>query len=368
MVVVGGGIAGCSLAYYLAAAGVSDVLVVEAQQLGSGATAHSMGGVRQQFSTAAEIEVSRRGLAFWRSVEDRFDVACPFHEEGYLLLTQRQDLLDRLTQAAALQESLGMAPATILRGAQLREVAPWLQVDDATGGCHTPTDGRVNPTDGLAGLVAAARRLGVRFLEGWPVEEIVSGADARVVGLSVIAASEIVVAAGVATPTLLSPLGFDVAIRPQHLHYATTGPALAGEPVPVTIDLDSGLFVEREGNGLVVSVLHEDAPADYSAAAMLDDFTRAAAQRAPALLDVGIARTNVAAADLSADGHPYVGRLDDGLWVLAGFAGHGTMHGPVVAEALAARMTGDEADIDLDSMDPWRTRADTEWLVASRKA
>lgn len=365
VVIVGGGIAGCSLAYYLAAAGMRDVLVVEAETLGSGATAHSMGGVRQQFSTPLEVEVAKLGLEFWRNVADRFEASCPFSRDGYLLLTQREDLAERLRSAARLQRALQAGPVSVLTGRELLDVAPWLRVDDATVGCHTPDDGRINPTDGLAAIIAAARRLGVRFVEGWPVSAIAPGG--KVSGPHELAAERVVVAAGVRTPALVAPLGVDLDIRAQHLQYATTGPALAGQPVPVTIDLDTGLFVEREGQGLVVSVLHEAAPPDLSAEQMLDDFAAAASARAPALLDVGIARTQAAAADLSADGHPYAGQAAEGLWVLAGFAGHGTMHGPVVAEALAAVMTGGTPAIDLAEMDPLRTPAAAEWLVGSRK-
>src|SRR5207247_1734279 len=67
--IIGGGIAGCAVAYYLAAEGETDILLLEADELGSGSTGGSFGGVRQQFSTPLEIELSRRGLEFWRSAE-----------------------------------------------------------------------------------------------------------------------------------------------------------------------------------------------------------------------------------------------------------------------------------------------------------
>lgn len=368
VVIVGGGIAGCSLAYYLAAAGVEDILVVEAATLGSGATAHSMGGVRQQFSTSSEIENSKRALKFWRTVEEAFEAPCEFYEEGYLLLTERPALADRLVQAAQLQKRLGAGPAQVLTGEDLLEVAPWLHITGDTTGCHTPQDGRVNPTDGLTALVGAGRRLGVRFAENWLVERITIEPDLCVSGPDDVVAGLVVVTAGIQSPALVSSLGVDLAITPQNLHYASTGPALAGQSVPVTIDLDTGLFVERNGPGLVISVLHENSPPTYTAEDMLTDFATAATSRAPALLDAGVISINSAAADLSVDGHPYAGQLAEGLWVLAGFAGHGTMHAPVVAQSLAQAMAGRSTTIDLAAMDPWRTPAESEWLVGSRKA
>ena len=91
--------------------------------------------------------------------------------------------------------------------------------------------------------------------------------------------------------------------------------------------------------------------------------------RAPSLVDVGIIRMISAAADLSVDGHPYAGQLEDGIWLLAGFGGHGTMHGPVLAEWLVDAITGADISDRLLAFDPHRTgtATDHEWMIASRK-
>src|SRR5207237_10455449 len=77
--IIGGGIAGCAVAYYLAAEGETDILLVEAGELGSGSTGGSFGGVRQQFSTPLEVELSRRGLEFWRSAVRGFEAPVTWH-------------------------------------------------------------------------------------------------------------------------------------------------------------------------------------------------------------------------------------------------------------------------------------------------
>src|SRR5438046_8038849 len=106
--IVGGGIAGCALAYYLAQEGETDVLLVEADELGSGSTGGSFGGVRQQFSTPLEIELSRRGLDFWRTAERVFDSPGPWHADGYLFMSGQPDIVARLAEAADLQRRLGL--------------------------------------------------------------------------------------------------------------------------------------------------------------------------------------------------------------------------------------------------------------------
>src|SRR5438105_14439010 len=100
--IIGGGIAGCALAYYLAAEGGTDILLVEADELGSGSTGGSFGGVRQQFSTPLEIELSRRGLEFWRTAERVFDSPVPWHENGHLFMSGNAGIVSKLAQAARL--------------------------------------------------------------------------------------------------------------------------------------------------------------------------------------------------------------------------------------------------------------------------
>src|SRR5437667_12601029 len=92
--IIGGGIAGCAVAYYLAAEGETDILLVEAGELGSGSTGGSFGGVRQQFSTPLEIELSRRGLDFWRSAQRVFDSPVTWHANGYLFIDRKSTRLN----------------------------------------------------------------------------------------------------------------------------------------------------------------------------------------------------------------------------------------------------------------------------------
>src|SRR6266566_6317350 len=106
--IVGGGIAGCALAHYLAEEGETDIVLVEADELGSGSTGGSFGGVRQQFSTRLEIELSRRGLEFWKTAERVFSSPVPFFQCGYLLVSGQAEIVARLAEAARLQAGMGL--------------------------------------------------------------------------------------------------------------------------------------------------------------------------------------------------------------------------------------------------------------------
>ena len=369
-VIVGGGIAGCAVAHYLAEQGETDIVLVEADELGSGSTGGSFGGVRQQFSTPLEIELSRRGLEFWGTAERVFDSPVTWHQDGYLLMSSKPEIMTRLAEAAALQRSMGLTDVHVLDPEEIPEVVPWLGTGGLLGATWTPNDGRVTPTEGVAALVKAARSRGVDFHEHWPVTSLErDGAMWRLAGPDRLEAERVVVCTGYWTSDLLRPFGLELTIRPVPLYGAITGPALAGQRVPLTIDLDTGLLVEREADGLLISILLEENPPGYGHARMLEEFAELAHVRAPSLADLRVARSVVANVDHGGDGHPYVGLVEDGLWMLAGFGGHGAMHAPPVASLLVQTMAGrPDPTLDITPLNPWRASdAAPEWMVASKK-
>ena len=369
-VIVGGSIAGCAVAHYLAEQGETDIVLVEAEELGSGSTGGSFGGVRQQFSTELEIELSRRGLEFWRTAERVFDSPVAWHANGYLFMTGRADIMSKLADAAALQRRMGLTDVHVLEPEHIQELVPWVGIDGVLGATYTPNDGKVTPTEGVAALAKAARSRGVRIRERWPVRSLKrAGGVWRVVGPDVLEAARVVLCTGYWSTDLVRPFGLELTIRPLPLYSAITERALSGQLVPLTLDLDTGFLVEREADGLLISILLDQNPPGYGQTQMLEDFAELARVRAPSLADVRVARHVVANVDLGGDGHPYVGQVEDGLWMLAGFGGHGAMHAPPVANLLARIIAGrPDPTLDISSLSPWRTADSTaEWMVASKK-
>jgi sarcosine oxidase, subunit beta len=368
-VIVGGGIAGVGLAYYLSDLGEGGILLVEGDELASGCTGGSMGGVRQQFSTPLEVELAVRGRQFWRTFEQNFDSPCPFWQDGYLMMTARPQVYEMLTAAAQVQRDARAGTVEMVSAADLREQFPWLGVDGLIGGCWTPGDGRVNPTDGLYALAAAARKNGVTVRQHWPVNRIVREADGwRVSGPGEITAQRVVVTAGLGTPALMRPFGLDLPIFPMTLHSALTTPIISGQRLPMTIDLDTGLCIEREQDAAIVTILRSETGPEFSVDDMLEEFYAAATVRAPLFAEVGIRRTMTAAFDgTGGDGHPFVGEVEPGLWLMAGFDGHGTMQGPAIAEMTANLIAGKpDPVIDAAIFDPHRALGETdEWMRAA---
>jgi sarcosine oxidase subunit beta len=285
-------------------------------------------------------------------------------------MTGQPDIMAKLAEAAALQRSMGLTDVQVLDPEQIREVVPWIATPGLLGATYTPNDGKVTPTDGVAALVKAARRRGVRFHEHWTVRSL-ERVDSvwRLVGPEVVEAERVVVCTGYWTSDFLRSFGLELTIRPQALYSAITGAALAGQYVPLTIDLDTGFLVEREAEGLLIAILLEANPPGYGHTRMLEEFAELARVRAPSLAELRVAKGVVANVDMGGDGHPYVGSVEDGLWMAAGFGGHGVMHGPPVGELLAKTIAGrPDPTLDIAPLTPWRKAGGaSEWMVAAKK-
>lgn len=369
--IIGGGIGGVALAYYLSELGETDILVVEGKELASGCTGGSLGGVRQQFSTALEVELALRGRRFWQSFEETFDYPCQYYQDGYLMLTGREEIYNDLAKAADVQRAGGAPNVEMVEARDLNEIVPWLSAEGLIGGCWTPDDGRANPTDGVYGLARAARRNGVQIRQRSPVKAIRHSGDGWILETpQPIAAKTVIVAGGLGSPALMEPFGLELDIKPFWLHYAYTTPVVSNQRLPMTVDLDTGFCVEREGDAAVVTILASDLPQSYGVEDMLSEFAEAAAVRAPVFTEVGIRTTISAAADATGgDGHPYIGEVEPGLWTMTGFDGHGTMQGPAIAKFTANLIAGkDDPVLDASAFDPRRIATETqEWLRASRR-
>jgi len=149
----------------------------------------------------------------------------PWHEDGYLFLTGQPEIMAKLEAAAALQRSMGLTDVHVLTREQIREVVPWVDPQGLLGATHTPHDGRMTPTDGVAALARAARGRGVRHREHWRVTGLErSGSAYRLVGPSVVEAERVVLCTGFWSSELLKPFGLELTVRPMPSTAPSRGP------------------------------------------------------------------------------------------------------------------------------------------------
>jgi sarcosine oxidase subunit beta len=353
--IIGGSLLGCAVAYYLAREGAGDILIAEADVHGVGAIAGSYGNVRQQFGTPLEIECSRRGLEFWKNIDRDFGIPVPFHEDGYLMVTADSDTAALLHRHAEVQRECDMPDVELLDAAEIAELSPFLNVDGLICGSYTPHDGHIMGTDGITAYLAGAREIGgVRVRQHCPISRVQRAGDQwrALTPDGEILAQRVIVTAGGGTPALLAPFGIDLDLTSVKQYSLLSEEAFVGQRLPFTVDLDCGLAVERDGDKLMFGMLGRNpAPSGYDE--LMDQFYAAAAFRAPVLQSLGISHRITASPTVGGDGHPYIGQVEENMWTIA-FAGHGVMHGPPVAEALAREIAG-RPDATLD-LSPWDLR------------
>ena len=189
VVVIGGGVIGCSVAYHLAHAGWTDVLLLERDRLTSGTTWHAA-GLMTTFGSTSETSTGIRMYSrdLYARLEEETGQSTGFKRVGLIEAAADADRLEEYRRVAAFQRHLGLEVEEI-GPREMSELFPWARTDDLLAGFHVPGDGRVNPVDLTAALPKGARQLGVRSAEGVRVEEALvstgstAGGRGRVTGV-----------------------------------------------------------------------------------------------------------------------------------------------------------------------------------------
>ena len=182
VVIVGGGVAGCSTAYHLGKRGWSDVVVLERKRLTSGTTWHAAGLITQARPTYGTREIVRRSLRVFHSLEEETGFATGFEKTGTLHLADGAERLEELTRQASAVRANGIT-AEVISAEQAAELFPPLYPGELAGAVYYPDDGRGNATDTTMALAAGARQLGVRIVENTKVTGVIRR-DGRMAGVT----------------------------------------------------------------------------------------------------------------------------------------------------------------------------------------
>ncbi|MQA01776.1 MAG: FAD-dependent oxidoreductase [Streptosporangiales bacterium] len=363
--VVGGGIVGTAIAYQLAVRGHRDVLVVERGAIGEGSTAYATGGIRQQFSSRVNIELSRRAVAFYERFADEVGYPLDFRQHGYLFLLDSDAARQQLAAGVRLQHELGV-PVQELSPAQVHDLFPQVRTDDLVAGVYCPTDGSASPADAVQGLWRAGRALGVTYRRHLEVGELVRSPQGEVRGVmaggELIEATTVVVATGPSAAETGQRFGVELPVSPHRRQAFALAPVDWLSPsLPMTVDLATGAYVHPEASGGVIGGTDRDVPSGTDTSVdwdRLDRLVAALGHRIPALADASVARGWAGLREMSPDDHALVGPIDDipGLWVAVGFSGHGFMHAPAIGDSVAAWLLDGTPTVDLTPLDPMRFR------------
>lgn len=354
VVIIGGGVIGLSVAYHLLRLGASRVVVLEKEPVvGCGATGSCTGGIRHQFSTRVNVELTRASLPHFARFEEEMGYPIGFRQDGYLLLTASEARLEELRRSVELQRELGV-PAELLSPVELARRFPYLDVAGLVGGTFCPLDGYADPYGVVQGYCRRVARLGGRILSGEEVVGIrVEGGKVKgvVAARSGEVPAEVAVnAAGAHAAEVARLAGAEVPVRPYRRQVFVSQPVPGlDEGLPLTVDLDTGWYLHREKNGLLLlGGTDRDTRLGFSVAVDregLEAVAEAGLRRVPLLEKARISRAYAGLRALTPDYHAVLGPDPGvaGLYHACGFCGHGFMHAPAAGQALAQLIARDEA-------------------------
>src|SRR5918995_3687307 len=173
VVIIGSGIIGSSVAYHLAEQGCTKVLVIEREaHQGKGSTGKSMGGVRAQFATPVNIQMSLYSIDFFSKFDDVIGYPADYRAHGYLFCATSEKHLEYLRGNRARQLELGVKNVQEVSVADIASFVPQLRIDDIVGGTYCPTDGFVDPHSVMMGFMLKAREHGAKLWLDTPVTGI----------------------------------------------------------------------------------------------------------------------------------------------------------------------------------------------------
>jgi glycine/D-amino acid oxidase-like deaminating enzyme len=358
VVIVGGGVLGASIAYHLAQKGITDVVVLERDRLGSGSTSRNAGGVRLQFSTEINVRLSQRSLSHWERFEDETGVDPQFKQVGYLFLITADRDAAAFERSLALWSRLGV-PAERLDARGVHALFPDIKVDDVRFATFCPKDGHLDPTSLLNGYVARAREKGVSFREGQPataIEREAGRVSAVRTPAGAIATPTVIDAAGPWAGQVAKLAGIELPITPLRRQIFVTDlvPGLA-EEFPLTVEMATSFYFHRESGGVLMGMAD---PADRPGFddAVNWEFLPAIVERALERMPV-LERANVKTGwagfyEDTPDKHPIIGPIASvpGFISAAGFSGHGLMHAPAAGEAVAELIADGRTTLDITAL------------------
>jgi glycine cleavage system aminomethyltransferase T/glycine/D-amino acid oxidase-like deaminating enzyme len=368
-VIIGGGITGCSVAYHLARAGWSDLVLLDKGPLTSGSTCHAAGLVTQFNPSPTMMRFRRYSIELYRELG-------VFETVGSVRIASSPESLAELRRGVSRARAIGLdvelaSPAETLR------LLPQASPASLYGSVYVPEDGHLDPHSATYALAGAARDLGAEIRTGERVTGIELGPRHEVRAVLTesgrIETEVVVNAAGMWAPQVAAMAGARLVSTPvEHQHIALA--AVAGHELPRDLpcfrDPDYLVYGKSEAGGVLFGGYEHDpaarwldgVPWEHSGQSVPADEARfaplmqGAAQRFPFLADAGVVKLVCHPDAMTPDGNPLVGELPGipGFFVAAGLSLNGFGGAGGIGKAVAELVTAGESELDLQAYRPWR--------------
>ncbi len=386
-VVIGGGVGGCAVLYWLARLGWDDVVLVERAELTSGSTFHSAGLVGQLRSSLSLTRMMMESVELYRALESEVGLATGWHEVGSLRLASTEERMEEIARQAGWAKTFGL-PLELISPHDAQELFPPMTTEGVLGAAFLPTDGYVDPSQLTFALAEGARRRGAEIEQRTRVTGIRvrrGRVEAVETDRGEIETQVVVNAGGMYAPEVGALAGVNVPVVPMAHEYLITKPAGLPLEMPTMRDPSLLVYFRPESGGLVMGGYErhcapwglDGIPADFNSRLLEEDWPRFeelmenAVVRVPGLADMEVVKLINGPEAFTPDGEFILGPSEvRGFWVAAGFCAHGLAGAGGMGKLVAEWIVEGTPSLDVWHMDSRRFGASyrsSEYTVARTK-
>jgi sarcosine oxidase subunit beta len=347
IVIIGAGIVGSSIAYHLTAAGCRGVIVLEREShTGKGSTGKSMGGVRAQFSTSVNIQMSLYSIPFYAAFEETLGYPAEYRPQGYMFVATSEAHLKYLRGNYERQVTMGLKTVRLIDADEIVRSYPQLRSDDIVGGSFCTTDGFVDPYSAMNGFLQSAAEKGAKLLKDavvTAIERDSQGIASVVTTKGTINTRTVVNAAGAWAAAIARMVDLDLPVEPLRRMLVPSEPFdQFPRTAPMIIDMSNGFHFRPENLGFLLAWNDPEETPGYKVdfePSFIEKILTRAADRVPVFenLAVNPKRAWAGLYEMTPDHHPILGPVKTvpGLYLANGFSGHGVMHAPATGKILS---------------------------------
>ena len=358
VVIIGGGINGCALAYELSRRDI-DVAIIERGILASGATGRCGAGIRQQWSTRENVMLATKSVSIFEQLSDELQADIGLRQGGYLVAIHDEDGMQQAERNVELQRSLSL-DVELLSPEEITDVVPVLDVDgmNAIGATFCPTDGHADPFKTTYAYAMAAQKQGATFYRFTEVKGVLTKGG-EVAGVQTdqgtITAEYVINAAGAWSKQIAAMADVELPNVPYKKEILVTE-RMARVFDAMVISFQDGIYFSQQDEGQVLGGIPPPETVtgydDTATLSFLQHMSRTLTRYAPVFRHIKVLRQWTGYYDVTPDARPILGEVDElqGFVQCNGFSGHGFMLAPIVARVLAQRIAGESPEADISGL------------------
>ncbi len=359
VVIIGGGISGCSIAYNLAKKGVKNIVVLEKNYICSGSTGRCGAGVRMQWGTEMNCKIAKKSIEFFENANEilEYDRDVDFKQSGYLLVADTEKEVDQFKRNIEVQHACGV-PSRLLTLDEAREIVPHLNTDVLKGAAFCGRDGFLNPFKTTDAYYKAAKRLGVEFntfteVVGFKVE------SGKITGVETtkgfISTNIVVNAANAYAKNLCDMIGMDIPVYSERHQILVTEPV---EPMqdPMVMSFGLNFYVQQSPEGsFIMGRGDANEPRDLRVTSswhFVEEMAKTVNMVLPPISKLRMVRQWAGLYNMTPDKQPIYDKAEnvEGFYLAAGYSGHGFMFGPVTGIVMSEMILSEKPTIDVSML------------------